>query len=71
MLPVEALRVAPGAPAVLAPAADHLMLIGLERALAAGDEVVVVLEFEQAGEREIAIPVRDLRSATGEHHHEP
>jgi copper(I)-binding protein len=61
MTPIAALGIEPGVKAVLAPGGHHLMLVGLTRPLAPGDEIVVVLEFERAGVREIALPVRDLR----------
>lgn len=39
----------PGGRAVLAPGGSHVMLIGLDRRLAVGDEIEVELEFERAG----------------------
>ena len=67
MAPMAALAVEPGVPAELAPGGDHLMLVGLLRPLVAGEEIVVELEFERAGTREIALPVRDLRTLRDAH----
>jgi copper(I)-binding protein len=43
----------------LAPTGDHLMLIGLKRALKAGEHVKVVLQFQRAGDVTIDFPVLD------------
>lgn len=43
------------------PHGDHLMLIGLVRPLAPGDEVTVTLEFRDAGRMEFHAEVRDIR----------
>lgn len=66
MAPIAALPIVPGEPAVLAPGGDHLMFVGLTRPLVPGEEIAVVLEFERAGAREIALPVRDLRAVRTE-----
>lgn len=71
MTPVEALALAPGVPIDLAPGGDHLMLTGLTRALAPGEEIVVTLEFERLGTRAVALPVHDVRAAPSEHAHGP
>ena len=55
-LPIEA-----GASLVLEPGGAHLMLLGLEDALRAGDELILTLEFANAGAVGMVIPV----SATG------
>lgn len=49
MLPVPALPVAPGKPAVLAPGGYHFMLIGLKQPLAAGQTFPLTLTFANAG----------------------
>ena len=55
MEPVDAGIVVPaGGRAVLAPGGAHVMLMGLERRFTAGDELALVLHFENAGE----LPVR-------------
>lgn len=50
MVPVEALEIAAGATATLAPGGRHLMIMGLDAPLAEGERFPVVLEFEAAGE---------------------
>jgi copper(I)-binding protein len=40
---------------------DHVMFMGLTRPLEQGDEVVVILTFEKAGDVEIVIPVDNER----------
>jgi len=55
-LPIEA-----GAELALSPGGAHLMLVGLEQALRAGEEIVLTLEFAKAGAIEVVVPV----SATG------
>ena len=49
MRPAEKLPVAPGKPLVLTPGGYHVMLMGLKRALRAGDRFPVTLSFENAG----------------------
>jgi copper(I)-binding protein len=51
-LPIEA-----GAELVLAPGGTHLMLVGLEDALRAGEELVLTLEFDKAGPVDVVVPV--------------
>ena len=43
----------------LAPAADHLMLIGLKAPLKAGEHVKVILHFQRAGDIPVDFIVRD------------
>ncbi|HTX48743.1 MAG TPA: copper chaperone PCu(A)C [Caulobacteraceae bacterium] len=45
----------------LAPARDHLMLIGLKRPLKAGQHVKVVLRFQRAGDVAVDFTVRDAQ----------
>lgn len=47
----------------LARGGDHVMFMGLNQALAQGDEVTVTLVFEKAGEVEVTIPVDNERKA--------
>lgn len=49
MRPVEAIDVNPGRPTVLQPGGLHIMLIGLERPLTAGQTFTLELQFEKAG----------------------
>ena len=51
-LPVEA-----GSSLVLQPGGAHFMLVGLEDALEAGQELVLTLEFAKAGLIDVVVPV--------------
>ena len=51
-LPIEA-----GASLVLEPCGAHLMLLGLEDALRAGEELILTLEFANAGAVDVAVPI--------------
>ena len=54
---VEAIPVAPDAPAQLAPGGQHIMLIGLAQPLDEGMSVPLTLTFEAAGEITLDVPV--------------
>jgi copper(I)-binding protein len=58
-LPVEA-----GASLVLEPGGAHLMLLGLEDALKAGEELVLTLEFANAGAVDVVVPVSATAPST-------
>lgn len=51
-LPVEA-----GVSLVLEPGGTHLMLLGLQDALRVGEELILTLEFANAGAVDVAVPV--------------
>jgi copper(I)-binding protein len=51
-VPIEA-----GASLVLKPGGTHLMLLGLEDALRAGEELILTLEFVNAGVVDVVVPV--------------
>jgi copper(I)-binding protein len=51
-LPVEA-----GASLVLEPGGTHFMLLGLADALEAGEELILTLEFANAGAVDVVVPV--------------
>ena len=51
-VPIEA-----GASLVLKPGGTHLMLLGLQDALAAGEELILTLEFANAGPVDVVVPV--------------
>ncbi|HUP08948.1 MAG TPA: copper chaperone PCu(A)C [Caldimonas sp.] len=57
MRAVEAIDVAPGKPAVLAPGGLHLMLFGLRHSLVEGSTFPLTLDFERSGTVTIEIPV--------------
>ena len=68
----EGFAVPAGGTHMLARGGDHVMMMGLTRPLGHGDEVAVVLVFEEAGEIALTIPV-DLERAedhgAGHKHH--
>jgi len=49
----------------LAPGGLHIMLIGLNRQLTAGEEVDLTLIFEDDSQRRLALPVRNVESRRG------
>jgi len=51
-VPIEA-----GASLVLKPGGMHLMLLGLEDALKAGENLILTLDFDKAGPIEVVVPV--------------
>jgi len=58
-LPIEA-----GASLVLESGGAHLMLLGLEDALKAGEELILTLEFANAGAVDVTVPVSANAPAT-------
>lgn len=60
MRPQERVQVAPGATVRLAPGGLHIMLLGLTRKLAPGDEVPLVLQLEGCGTLSVTARVRPL-----------
>jgi copper(I)-binding protein len=58
-VPIEA-----GASLVLKPGGTHLMLLGLEDALRAGEELILTLEFVNAGAVDVVVPVSASAPAT-------
>jgi copper(I)-binding protein len=57
MRPVTALAIAPGQTVSLRPGGDHIMLVGLTRALSQGEKIPVTLIFQKAGRVQIALLV--------------
>jgi copper(I)-binding protein len=57
MREVESVEVPAGLTVTLAPGGLHVMLIGPKRALAKGDTVVAILQFEKAGEVSVNLAV--------------
>ena len=70
MRPVEAIEVAPGEPTLLQPGGLHLMLVGLQQRLTAGESMPVTLRFADAGEVTLEIPILPV-TAQGPMHHGP
>lgn len=62
---VDAIEVAPGAPAELAPGGQHIMLIGLDAPLEEGTTVPLTLTFEKAGDITLDVPVSKKVAAHG------
>lgn len=58
---IEALVLTPHKTVQLRPGADHLMLIGLQQGLVAGDHFTLTLTFEDNDPMELSIPIRDMR----------
>jgi hypothetical protein len=68
------LEVKPGATAELKPGGNHLMLVGLRRALKEGERFKALLTFEKSGKAEVEFIVQGLGAsmapaAGGAHHH--
>ena len=57
MRPVTALAIAPGQTVTLQPGGDHIMMVGLTRALSQGEKIPVTLVFQKAGRIQIALLV--------------
>lgn len=57
MRPVEAIPVPAGGRVLLKPGAEHIMLIGLKRPLAAGEALPLTLRFARAGEVAVQVQV--------------
>jgi periplasmic copper chaperone A len=66
MDPVTRLDIAPEGRLLCAPGRCHLMLMGLRRALAAGDTVSLELRFEGAASVTVRAPVLRYTEAVGE-----
>lgn len=65
MRPVADIPVAPGTPAKLEPGGLHIMLLGLEKPLAAGSSFPLTLTFKQAGTITVDVKV-EAAGASGE-----
>jgi copper(I)-binding protein len=70
MRPVASVDIAPGATVVAAPGGLHLMLVGLDGPLVAGESVPVTLQFRDAGAVAIELRVQplDATAPTRTHH---
>jgi copper(I)-binding protein len=64
MRPAPALAIAPGQILTLAPGGDHIMLVGLNRALSQGETIPITLVFQRAGRVHIALSVETTAPAT-------
>ncbi len=62
MRQVPSIAIAPGKPVTMAPGGGyHLMLIGLHRPLAVGDQVPLTLQFQHAGKVDVMLHVQQSR----------
>jgi periplasmic copper chaperone A len=57
MRPLAGIDVAPGQPVTLKPGGAHIMLMGLNRPLQAGQSFPLTLSFEKAGQREVTVAI--------------
>jgi len=70
MRPVEGgIDVPAGATVMLQPGGLHIMFIGLNKTLKAGDTFPMTLKFEKAGEVKVDVKVTTMRADAGEHKH--
>jgi periplasmic copper chaperone A len=69
MRPVDAIDVPAGATVMLQPGGLHIMFIGLNKTLKAGDSFPMTLKFEKAGEVKVDVKVTTMRADAGEHKH--
>lgn len=65
---VDRIEVPAGGRVALEPGGLHLMLIGLKRPLAPGDQVALTLIFDDGSRSELAAPVRPVVPAAGNEH---
>lgn len=59
MRPVDTLAVAPKSRLALEPGGRHVMLIGLSQPLEAGSQIVLNVEFAQAGLKRLRVPIQN------------
>jgi hypothetical protein len=57
MRPLKAIELNPGAPAVMRPGGDHIMLMGLTHRLKRGERFPITLRFAKAGEVTVMVSV--------------
>jgi periplasmic copper chaperone A len=69
MRPVDGIDVPAGATVMLQPGGLHIMFIGLNKTLKAGDSFPMTLKFEKAGEVKVDVKVTTMRADAGEHKH--
>ena len=64
---IDAVEVHPGEPAVFAPGGNHIMLLGLRKALKEGDEFPLTLTFANAGKVTVQVEVAGVASMGPDH----
>lgn len=67
MRQVSAIELPAGEAVTLKPGGLHLMLFGVDEALAAGDTVEITLDFRTAPDQTLSVPVRDLAAGHRDH----
>lgn len=68
MREVDAIELKPAAKVVMNPGEGyHLMLMGLQRTLKAGERFPLTLQFEKAGKVEVSVPVEAARRSSHGH----
>jgi copper(I)-binding protein len=67
MTPQDSVSIPAGGQVALEPGGYHLMLIGSAEPLRAGDEVTVLLTFDEGERTTVTLPVK--KAAGGERHH--
>ena len=60
---IDAIEVHPGAPGILKPGGDHIMLIGMKRKFEAGETMPMTFVFEQAGKIDVLVQVEAWRGS--------
>jgi hypothetical protein len=70
MRPLKSLEIPAGTRVELAPGGRHLMLLGLESPLVAGDTLTVVLDFEVSGAKSVEVPIRPAAATDESSHHQ-
>jgi hypothetical protein len=70
MRAIDALEIPAGQRVALAPKSTHIMLMGLDGPLVAGQAFTVTLRFATAGEQAVKVAVRPA-TATDDHAHHP
>jgi hypothetical protein len=66
---IEAVEIPAGQRVTLAPKSTHLMLMGLDGPLVAGQTFVVTLQFERAGELPVTVTVRPATATDDQAQH--
>ncbi len=69
MRAIPAIAVPAGGTVQLKPGGMHLMFIGLNKTLKAGDSFPLTLNFEKAGDVKVDVKVTTMRADTAEHKH--
>ena len=65
---VESVAVPASGEAAFAPGGNHVMLIGLQRPLVAGERFPLTLQFEKAGKIEVEVQIRQADGQGAMHH---